>query len=480
MTVSNILLALSLFIIGIALRTQMRVKARGSPCTFLWGVLFLILLVISPLLLNLTVGYATGIRGDPIRDETVYVIYSVTIFITAITYYVVGTLTTFRRRPRRKPAGKERSDRDRHQVEHFIYLATGLATVLGLSIFVLGTGLSLSELVSASRFEWFKYDTVRSLLLNVGFYLLGLTTVFTFYDFKLRMPNKALSFLVYGAIVAMVLLSGGRKWLFFIVSGAVAGFFQRKKGSLPISRRMILALVLVGFFAIAWQRGRAMSWDRVDSIDALAYSFSEGIPDLLEHGDMTYFYRASLEAIRLNRDQGVIFPFGILRRIIFLPFPDTWTMGLKIEGMPFLFGYELGTATYSRRANQPPGLIGMFVLSFGWQATILALGLLTIVPIRILDNYVVHRNSVIRNTVWSTYIILIVLLMRGTTDGVYYLVFNILFTLVLLASYEVFGFVRTPKPNPTALNRSTQGLLRNNSHSKKPTVPYRGEDPSHS
>jgi hypothetical protein len=119
-------------------------------------------------------------------------------------------------------------------------------------------------------------------------------------------------------------------------------------------------------------------------------------------------------------------------------------MGLKPEGMPFLVADELDTGNLVRRGNFPPGLIGLFVLSFGWAASLIALPMLTVLLVRALDRYVCRNVGLIRNVIWATYSIVVILLMRGSTGGAYFLVFNIFAVISMIIGYSIVHDVAKP------------------------------------
>ena len=129
----------SIVIVSVGLRTQMVVKVRRTPCTFIWGILFLILFNVFPLILNLTMGYAVGIRGNLIEDEVIYEIYSVTIFVSAFAYFVVINLASNKAVSKRGNGihlHKGVLYKNSHQIERFVHIATGIGVILGLVTFI--------------------------------------------------------------------------------------------------------------------------------------------------------------------------------------------------------------------------------------------------------------------------------------------------------------------------------------------------------
>jgi len=441
MLLSNIMLVLALMILGAGLAAQGKDQVRRSPCSFFWGALFLVLFILFPLILNFFFGFALSIRGDLLTFEAGYIVYGLTVLVFCLVY----SFRVFLERGRdpgvghlnRAESAEAKGWDVASPVEKQVFTLCGFMVPLGLMIYVKGTGLSLAELMIASRFEWYARETVSGVYLNLGMYSLGLISIFTYYDVRFGMPRKWLSFIVYGTILFTIFLSGGRKWLLFMASGGVVGFYDSHGGTFPLTRKLATWLLVVGGLVFMLQFGRAVTWDDPASRERAAEAVVEVIPVLFVEGDATYFYRASLDAIRLNMEEGELYPLAIVRRILLLPFPDNWTGGLKPEGVPFLFSDKMDAGNEIRRGNMPPGLVGLFVLSFGWWLTPLLLFPLLVPLLGALDNLVKDHSGVLRNSFFASFPLASILLMRGSTGGIYILVFNCGVTLAAMALFRL-------------------------------------------
>jgi len=433
---SNTMLVLAMLLLGAGLAWQFSNQVRRSPCTFIWGAVFLVLFVAFPLVLNLCFGFGVSIRGDLLSDEAHYLVYGLVILVFSIAYaarsFLVGRGGD---RPATGPTGPAVGRTGWHaasRVEKNVYLVSGLAVPAGLALFVQGTGMSLAELMIATRFEWFVRGAASGLMINLGMYAMSTVAIFTHYDIRFGMRFKWLSVLAYGSALFIVFVIGDRKWLFFIAAGGVSGLYDTWGGAFRRSGRLAAGLLTVAVLVFMLQFGRAIAWEDAAAREHAGEVVGEAIPVLFTEGDATYFYRASLDAIRVNMDEGVVFPLAIVRRILLLPLPDSWTFGLKPEGVPFLFSDLFDAGTSLRRGNMPPGLVGLFVLSFGWWLAPIMMAAILMPVLAMADRFVVRSRSPVRAALFSTFPAASVLLMRGSTGGIYFLFFNMAIVLAVM------------------------------------------------
>lgn len=428
-------LVVALVLLIIALGRQWAQRAAYGPCFFVWGVLFTILFVAFPLVLHLTSMPARSVTGRLLTGDDLYVLYGLNVLVSATAYAIMSFGST----PENRLVHRATTVADGRSRERFLHVASALVVACGLLLFIRGTGLSLAELAVASRFSWFESGEMSGRTMSLGYYLLSFVAVFAYYDIRFGLPRKWLSLLVLCVVLGMVFLAGGRKWLLFIASGAVAGFFDRRGGMLQISGRLVLSLGIIVFLAFAWQFGRSLTWGEGADLGTVADDFGERVPELFAEGDATHFYRASLDAIELNRRQGVLYPFAVVRRLLFLPLPDEWTGGLKPRGIPLLVAERLGADNKTRHGNVPPGLVGLFVLSFGWLWSPLLLAALTLPAVRVLDRLVLCTQGALRDVVFATFPVAAILFMRGSTGGVYFLIANVVLVCLLVLVHAVFS-----------------------------------------
>lgn len=434
----NGLLFISLILVGFAILIQVFHSARKSPCLFYWGGLFLFLFIVFPLISNLIFGEALSVKwyvDEKITNSNIYAIYGYGILIFSFCYVAMATSIYTISNPSKQlhnlePGCSRRERLFLIQNEKWLLYCLGVLVIAGVYCFVLGTGFTLAQLLVASRFSWFKEAARVGSLQVLGFYLISLVALYGYFDLKHRFPNKIFSLLVYLSILFMVVVGGGRKWLFFIASGMIAASYDRY-GKVKLNWRLICFALLVVFMGFAWQFGRSVNWAKVQSASDVTDEFIERIPTLFGHGDATYFYRASLEVIRLYEEKGIWHPFALVLRIALLPIPNEFTFGLKPEGLPVLFARDIGCFTAAREGNMPPGLLGLFTVSFGWELGLLLGPLLVLGLVRWLDILIQKNRSPVRNAIFAYFIVFNLLVMRGAEGGIYLLVFGILAATVL-------------------------------------------------
>lgn len=426
----NVLLFGSGLVTIAGLWTQFRRRARLRPCTFFWGAIFLALFIILPLLSNLIYGPALvpqAWKRAWITSEQVYVIYGVGVFLFSVAYLIASMpWSTEDRAQALRPSvnGDHRIDGGKLRQDLRIMVGLGVLVLVGFGVFVYGTGLSVQELVAGGRFVYYERGTLNLPVVNLGQKLVGLVAVYAFFDAKYGFPKKALSVAVYATVLTFVVITGGRKWIVVVVSGMLAGGYDRR-GGFGINLRGVAAFVLAIGIVLAWQVVRYMNLLEAGVVSAMMSRLTERLPLLLWEGDATYFYRASLEAIRGQVELDILYPFALLRRLVFLPFPNEWTFGLKPQGIPLMFADELQHYSEARRGNLPPGLLGIFTLSFGWWAALLIGPVVTLSSIRGVDWIVRNRDGWMRDVLLASFVMIAVFFMRGTEGGFYFLAFNL-------------------------------------------------------
>lgn len=428
----NISLSVCLLVMTISLIAQALVKARNNPLWFYWGLCFLILFVLVPLVSNLLFGSAKGIRWDAVsyfKDPCVYYIYAIYVVTFVFAYGLLSVKFVWNARISRRRAVQSRSEinlvgREVGSQRSF-QRCIAAVVVAGFVLYVAGTGQSLQELWLGSRFSYYKSDARVQPLINVGLYLLSVVSVFAYLDARYGPRMKMVSLFVYIVTLLMVGISGGRKWLLFILSGILAGYYDRRS-SIDVLSRYTLGAILILSLVFFWQFGRALDWNDIGSFSDLWALLSIRLPGLITEGDLTYFYRASLEAINANVAEGVSYPLAIIRRVVLLPLPNEWTFGAKLPDLAHLFAVEIGARTDIRVGNTPPGFIGIWVLSFGWFGGLIWGPIIMFVTLRWLDILVSTKTGVIRDVIFANAVVLLILLFRGSEGGVYFMVFNII------------------------------------------------------
>src|ERR1051325_4114041 len=177
---------------------------------------------------------------------------------------------------------------------------------------------------------------------------------------------------------------------------------------------------------------------------------------LIESGDLSYFYRATLEAINQNLNQDVLIPFALARRVVFFFIPAPYSNGLKVEDISAIFSDVVGGEDLLRRGNMPPGLYGLFVLSFGWLATVFLMPWIALF-LKWLDVLIRNGRGKFRDVVLSLTIFSVVLAFRGDESSSIYFVLS---SSLLLWAITVFRPKVAKVPSHVRTSRSRVGALR--------------------
>jgi hypothetical protein len=147
----------------------------------------------------------------------------------------------------------------------------------------------------------------------------------------------------------------------------------------------------------------------------------------VEYGDISYFYRASLEAIHQNINNHFLIPLGVARRILFFYLPASYSGGLKVEDIAATFSDVVDGGDAQRRGNMPTGLFGLFVISFGWFASMFLIPCLVLI-LRKLDTVFRRSSGVLRTAALSVFVFSVVLSFRGDdSSGFYFTVSTAMF-----------------------------------------------------
>lgn len=446
----NVLLLASMAVAGAGLYSQSRTKGRDRPCTFLWGALFSLLFVVLPLMSNVLYGPARVPQAwnrEWITDDQVYLIYGVGVLLFSLAYLAVS-LPLLSGSSDERPSGDHDSrvlrtaDRPRRGT---LQVALGVVILLGFAVFVLGTGLTLGALLEGGRFVFYEQGTVNVPLVNLGRSMVGTVVVYAFLDARAAFPKRSLSALVYVAVLAFVVITGGRKWVLFVVSGMVAGSYDRR-GELTFDWKGVLAFTTAVAIVVVWQVGRYVDISDPGAVTAITSRLADRLTLIIWEGDATYFYRASLEAIRTNVEHGLLYPFGIVRRLLLLPFPNEWTFGLKPRGIPLMFAEELQHYTEARGGNLPPGLLGTFTLSFGWWGGLVVGPIASLSGVSLMDRVVRRWRGWLRDVLFASFLMVALLLMRGTEGGFYFLAFDVATVGLIVWTVSAAGSLRATGP----------------------------------
>jgi hypothetical protein len=131
-------------------------------------------------------------------------------------------------------------------------------------------------------------------------------------------------------------------------------------------------------------------------------------------------------AINMNLNEGYSIPFGLLSRQLLFFLPADFSFGLKIEDISAIFSDAVDGGDEFRRGNMPPGLIGLFVLSFEWYGGwIVAIGLPF--ALRAMDSLIRRQSGILQIALISNMLSGMLLLLRGDdSSATYFIIFAIL------------------------------------------------------
>jgi hypothetical protein len=393
--------------------------------TSLFFVVYAIVYVVEPLVLNAFFGGARSImvgRPDYFTDRNVYLIFCGYGFLLLLSALVLGGSSV--RGKVVPPISQLRRNHD--------YLA--ILIVFGFGLWVFATGMSPNELLNASRFEWYDAQAFSPFWLIIGGYFMALVTTYSYFA-VIGSTSKIGFAIATGSLLLHSFISKDRKWVLFLASGMIAAAYDRSGRRLTIRKKFLpwiaatfFVLVISGFIRdVGFRYWMAENIDIVDEVDRWK-------TDLIEYGDISYFYRASLEAIHQNLNNGFVVPFALVGRIALFIVPARYSGGLKVDDISAIFSDVVGGEDGRRRGNMPPGLFGLFVISFGWLASFAVMPLLTVL-LRKLDRVFNSGQGLFRSVLISFAMFSIVLAFRGDDSSAFYYVMS---TTMIIFAVDIF------------------------------------------
>lgn len=420
------LFSIQLFLcLGILRREVVRLRCRHFASS-LFFVVYTIVYVVEPLVLHLVFGGAkTIVAGSSAKFDDPYVYYLFNAFgLTLLTTYLLFG--------RARPDGAANSgvevigpsDEADHRRQAGI--AAGIV-IAGALLFVHSTRMGVVDLLVATRFAWIAEGTFSVFWLTVSSYLLALAGAFSYHVRVGKSKTHLLNVAGFAAIVLVGMMTKDRKWVIYLLSGWLAGSYERSGRRLFISRRsasMLATLfcVLVVSQFIRDVLVRAVFGETIVLADELARWGTS----LIETGDISYFYRASLEAIHQNLNRDFVVWFALPRRLVFFFLPTNLSGGLKVEDIAAIFSDVVDGGDSLRRGNMPPGLFGLFVISFGWFPSLFVIPLLAFL-IKRLDRIFASGSGAVRQAILALYAFAVVLAFRGDeSSAVYFIISSLL------------------------------------------------------
>lgn len=428
-----LLLIFQLILCSIILYREVVSRHFRNFATSVFFIVYAIVYIVEPLILHIVFGGARSIVAGSARqfnNPAVYYLFHA---------YGIGLLLTSLviNRSRKsyimiRPVGPKSNMNG--SADQTNYLA--ILIIAGALLFLYSTGMNLSELFIASRFSWFDSDGFSIFWMTVSSYCISLTALLA-YQVKLSQDrNYWLLAVCLGVIVLEGIITKERKWPIFLVSGWIAAQYELSGRELYVKWRVIIGFMLLLFVFIISQfirdvMPRYFIGQKINFTDEIVkwQSF------LIEYGDISYFYRASLEAIHQNLNNGFIIPMGVFRRIVFFMLPTSYSCGLKVEDIAATFSDLVDGGDAIRRGNMPPGLFGLFTISFGSYISLFLIPMLALL-LRKLDLLFRTGVGTLRSAVLALYVFSVLLAFRGDESSAFYFVVFAFISIFLIKTIQ--------------------------------------------
>lgn len=408
---------------------ELFVNKLRNLATSIFFSIYSILFILIPIVLHCFYGGAKSIvagKDNLIVDFDVYLIYNVLgLVLLGTSLFIVYNRTNV--------------TANYTGILQYTYLTNkiGLLIIFGLVVFIYSTGLSLSELFSISRFGWMESSGYNVFFSVLSTYIIALTPIYI-YLFIMSEKSKWMILVFILCILALItysVITKDRKSFFYIFSGFVAAKYHKNGCCFYLKTKYIV----IGFFLLMvfvfsqFIRDfvpRYVLNENIDFWEELYISSSK----LIEYSDISYFYRASIEAIYQNYVNNFYIFLGIIRRTLFFYLPSSLSGGIKIEDMSAIFSDLVGGEDMTRRGSMPPGFFGIFVLSFGWFFSILVMPIIAF-GIHKIDMLFIKRISSLQIVFITLFFTSVVFVFRGDeSTSFYFIVSNLLFLFLIKKS----------------------------------------------
>lgn len=323
----------------------------------------------------------------------------------------------------------------------FLLLISSILSVVGIIGMIFFTGVSLNELFRQARFSYWQTRNTYGLLLSSYFAAMVLNTAFIFsYTDRRRKLIPIISVIFVSLVYLFVFRS--RTIVMGIGLALLLGFVinpEKRNHNIRIIKKAIIPVSLIAFLSIIWQSVRYRIHQIGSTQELVALIFSD-IPNALKHslvnGDLSYFYKMSLLSMELiPSSHNYLFGTTYLR-LLMLPLPHSIIGNLKPEETQRVFAKIVDLEAYMRGATFPPSMLGDAYINFG------LFGILTGLLVGLIIARMQYSISNDKFSTWSIAIastgsVFLLLLIRGTFNGLFTLVSNYLIMVTFLKFYRI-------------------------------------------
>lgn len=381
------------------------------------------------------VSYSPSTSEATFSEETVYKTYffQIIFFILLIIGYSLVS--------ERKKLLKELSSTDYLNIKSLVFFSTTLSIVANVGV-VLSSGMSLTELLNSGRFAYWE---TRSVPLTLLFTYLQTTLAISMFLIPYIKKEKLL--VIYSAIAFFILfyvemvIFGSRMNVIFSASSFIVGllnYFRINNLKIKYFRVTILGVLFLHFMII-WQYVRYTSHNLKTLGDWLAILFN--VKEAYNtSSDLTYFFDAAVASFYYVPQFHDFLHGDTYVRLLMFFVPST-IFPLKPEETQRVFAGIVNPQAYSIGATYPPSLVGDSYINFGFLGVFLAIFLG--VFLKYSQNILNGNLSITKIALGATLVGFTVLLLRGTFNGAY----NIIFIWFLVGTYFVIFAKKRAKNN---------------------------------
>lgn len=412
-------------------------KCRRIATTAFFGF-YLVVFVIEPLVIHLFYGGPRSIvRGSGIifADDYVFFVYNMMGMALLLSGWMLSMTAS---RAIAVPSPKDAIAQTLIDLKNPL----GALVPIGFWMFFQSTGLSMAELLVASRFAWFESASYNPLLAVASAYLISLTPLYFLLFLQSRNRNATDYLIMFLAIAALIMygvVTKDRKWIFYLLSGWLASAYLKGGRSVRIGAKAAIFLSIVAVIILLSQILRdILPTLLTQQADGAGDSFSNSMSRLFVESDLAYFYSASIEAIHQNLNNGFSIPLGLIRRLFLFFVPTSISFGVKVEDISAMFSDIVSGGDDIRRGNMPPGFFGLFILSFGFIPSVLLMPAVAL-AVRWLDTVLLRPVTLVTMNLLSFLLVGIVFLFRGDESTVIYFP---IFGLLVSAMWAVIARIR--------------------------------------